>query len=229
MKIQVLLVSIVIAVSPLASAQTDITTDEQKFSYSVGFQIGQQLRQRLAQAEMELDAAALVAAIEDVLSGNDPRITTEEMQAVYQAGIAQRQQRQQEIAAKSTEAGNAFLAENKTKDGIVETESGLQYRIVEEGSGKSPAATDTVVVHYEGRLIDGEQFDSSYERGTPATFAVNGIIKGWQEALQLMQEGATWEVYIPAELGYGAQGAPGGGIGPNETLIFKVELIEVKS
>ncbi|MDH3691549.1 MAG: FKBP-type peptidyl-prolyl cis-trans isomerase [Gammaproteobacteria bacterium] len=229
MKYQVLLVSaLAICFGYPANAETEIATDAQRFSYAVGFQVGQQLQQRLTQEGMELDAVAFVEAIQDVLNGNDPKLALEEMQAAYQAGITERQQAREQIAGENLEAGQAFLEENKAKEGIVETESGMQYRVMQEGTGETPAVTDTVIVHYEGKLINGTKFDSSYARGTPATFPVNGIIPGWQEALQLMKVGAIWEVFIPAELAYGTQGAAAGGIGPNETLVFKVELIEVK-
>ena len=124
-------------------------------------------------------------------------------------------------------AGEDYLAANRKREGVVSLPSGLQYEVVTAGSGKSPAATDTVVVHYKGTLIDGKEFDSSYKRGQPATFPVNGVIKGWTEALQLMKEGAKWKLFIPADLAYGSRGA-GADIGPNSALVFEVELIEVK-
>jgi FKBP-type peptidyl-prolyl cis-trans isomerase len=123
--------------------------------------------------------------------------------------------------------GATFLAENKKKDGVKVTESGLQYKVLEEGTGKTPKATDTVKVHYRGTTINGREFDSSYRRGEPIEFPLNGVIKGWTEGLQLMKEGSKYELYIPSNLAYGSRGA-GGAIGPNETLIFQVELIEVK-
>jgi len=137
------------------------------------------------------------------------------------------QLKQQQDAQTNQEEGEAFLAENRNKEGVQETESGLQYKVLEEGSGDSPVATDTVTVHYEGTLIDGTVFDSSYERGEPATFPLDGVISGWTEGLQLMKEGATYRFFIPADLGYGMNVRPGSPIGPNETLIFKVELLEV--
>jgi FKBP-type peptidyl-prolyl cis-trans isomerase FklB len=129
-------------------------------------------------------------------------------------------------AEKNIKAGEEFLAANKVKEGVVTTESGLQYKVIEEGSGPKPSPTDNVTVHYKGTLINGEEFDSSYKRNQPATFPVNGVIKGWTEALQLMSKGSKWELYIPSEIAYGAQGA-GGAIGPNEVLIFEVELLEI--
>lgn len=126
------------------------------------------------------------------------------------------------------EKGEIFLKENATKEGVKTLPSGLQYKVVKEGSGKAPKATDTVSVHYRGTLIDGKEFDSSHKRGEPAEFPVNAVIKGWTEALQLMKEGSKWMLYIPASLAYGERGTPGGPIGPNETLIFEVELLKVK-
>jgi len=124
--------------------------------------------------------------------------------------------------------GEEFLKENAKKEGVKTLPSGLQYKVIKEGEGKSPKATDTVSVHYRGTLLDGTEFDSSIKRGEPAEFPVNGVIKGWTEALQLMKQGAKWMLYIPANLAYGARGTPGGPIGPNETLIFEVELLKVK-
>jgi FKBP-type peptidyl-prolyl cis-trans isomerase FklB len=133
----------------------------------------------------------------------------------------------QSTAQKNLQAGEAFLAQNKNKPGVVTLADGLQYKVIKEGAGQKPTENDVVTVHYAGKLIDGTEFDSSYKRGEPATFPVNGVIPGWTEALKLMNKGSTWELYIPASLAYGQQGA-GGAIGPNEVLIFKVELLDVK-
>ena len=150
-----------------------------------------------------------------------------EMQGFQQAQAA----RQQEEAQKSGEAnkavGEAFLAENRTKEGVITTDSGLQYKIMTEGAGAKPAVTDTVEVHYAGTLIDGTEFDSSYRRGSTASFPVNGVIAGWTEALQLMPAGSKWQLFIPSDLAYGARGTGGGPIGPNATLIFEVELLAI--
>jgi FKBP-type peptidyl-prolyl cis-trans isomerase FklB len=132
------------------------------------------------------------------------------------------------MADSPSEKGQQFLDENGKKEGVHALPDGLQYKVVKEGEGKKPKATDTVSVHYRGTLIDGTEFDSSYKRGQPAEFPVNGVIKGWTEALQLMPEGSKWMLYIPARLAYGERGTPGGPIGPNETLIFEVELLKVK-
>ena len=202
---------------------SEMTSDEQKFSYAVGFQIGQ----NLSREGLKLDAEALSQAIRDAVSGADPKITAEEMRAAVEQ---YRQRAADELAAEADanlKASQAFMEENKGKPGVMETASGLQYKVLTEGSGKQPSEADTVVVHYRGTLLNGDEFDSSYERQQPATLPLNGVIKGWQEALPLMSEGAKWELYIPAELAYGERGA-GSRIGPNQALVFEVELIEVK-
>ncbi|MDH3693798.1 MAG: FKBP-type peptidyl-prolyl cis-trans isomerase, partial [Gammaproteobacteria bacterium] len=204
-----------------------LTTDEQKFSYSVGFQVGSQIQQQFGQNNTVVDPETFAQGVQDALSNSETKITPEEMQAIMQAKQEEQVAAQQAVAGENKAKGDAFLAENKEKEGVVVTESGLQYKVVTAGEGKQPAADSTVVVHYSGRLIDGTEFDSSYKRETPATFALGGIIPGWGEALQLMKEGAKWQVFIPSELGYGERGA-GGAIGPNETLVFDIELLEVK-
>ncbi|HSG59827.1 MAG TPA: FKBP-type peptidyl-prolyl cis-trans isomerase, partial [Pseudomonadales bacterium] len=168
--------------------------------------------------------------IVDAMSGNEPKLNEAEMQEVMmrfqQAQMEKMQAKQGEEASKNAEASAAFLAENATKDGVVTTESGLQYKVITEGTGAKPGPTDTVEVHYRGTLIDGTEFDSSYRRGETVSFPVNGVIAGWTEALQLMQEGAKYELYIPSDLAYGP-GGTGGPIGPNQALIFEVELVSV--
>jgi FKBP-type peptidyl-prolyl cis-trans isomerase FklB len=149
------------------------------------------------------------------------------MQAAFQAQQKKDMEKQAAVAKKNLDAGQAFLEANKKKEGVVTLPSGLQYKVVTEGKGKQPKSTDTVVAHYRGTLINGTEFDSSYQRNEPATFPVGGVIKGWQEALPLMKEGAKWQVYIPSDLAYGPRGA-GGDIGPNEVLIFDIELLSVK-
>jgi FKBP-type peptidyl-prolyl cis-trans isomerase FklB len=142
--------------------------------------------------------------------------------------MAKRMKGQQEGLTKNKAEGEKFLADNKKKEGIKTTASGLQYKVIKDGTGKTPKATDTVSTHYRGTLISGKEFDSSYKRGEPAEFPVNGVIKGWTEALQLMKEGAKWQLFIPSELAYGERGA-GQDIGPNSTLIFDIELLSVKA
>ncbi len=183
--------------------------------------------QNLSREGLELDSDALAQAVKDAVSGTDPKITPEEMRAAVEQ---YRQRAADQLAAEAEanlKASQAFLEENKTKPGVTETASGLQYKVLTEGSGKQPAETDTVVVHYRGTLLSGEEFDSSYQRQQPATLPLNGVIKGWQEALPLMSEGAKWELYIPSDLAYGERGA-GSRIGPNQALVFEVELLEVK-
>ena len=200
-----------------------LTTNVERFSYGVGLQIGQQLKR---QGLTGVDPRAIAMAIEDILAGNDLRVSMADMRV---AATAYQNERESEKLAKAEQnkaAGEKFLEGNSTREGVVVLDSGLQYRIVEPGNGESPVETDTVVVHYRGRLLDGTEFDSSYGRGEPAEFGVGQVIPGWQQALHLMPVGSKWEVWIPASLAYGAEGT--GGIGPNETLHFDIELIEIK-
>ena len=210
--------------TPAADDGPALESNLQRLSYMIGLQIGQSLRQ---QGLDEIDTAAVAAAVEDVFGNRRPRLTLEEMQAAhtaFQAGRAEGQSRQ---ATDSLAAGQAFLASNAENEGVMQATDGLQYRILRAGEGAMPVADDRVVVHYRGRLLDGTEFDSSYGRGEPAEFMLGAVIPGWQAALQLMAVGSHWEVWIPAELAYGEQGA-GGSIGPNQTLHFEIELLEIK-
>jgi FKBP-type peptidyl-prolyl cis-trans isomerase FklB len=198
-------------------------TDKEKFSYTIGHQIAQNIKRR----GLDVDVKALAQAIEDELSGKPSRLSVEEMQGAMAAYQQTQMEQQMAVATKNKQAGDTFMATNKKKEPVVALPNGLQYKIIQAGKGKKPKATDTVVVHYRGTLINGEEFDSSYSRGQPATFEVGGIIEGWQQALQLMPEGAKWQVIMPPELAYGMRGA-GDSIGPNETLVFEIELLEVK-
>ena len=224
-----LIVLIVLVVSPPVAAdeRSPIRTDQQMFSYTLGYQIGGQLAAQIREGGLDLDPDAFAQAIVDVLSGRPPAMTTAEMEAALEMRQQQEKVRQKDAAETGRPRGEAFQVEYSQRQGVVATASGLQYRVIETGEGRSPGPADTVVVHYVGRLIDGTEFDSSRDRGTPATFSLGGIIPGWQEALQLMHEGDVWEVVIPSELAYGARGA-GASIGPNETLVFEIELISVK-
>ena len=199
-----------------------------KVSYALGLVIGRQLSQMGAQT---LNIDDFAQAIKDVLQGNDPSITDAEAQELVNNFFAEQEAKQREAAAerfKEVKAtGEQFLADNAKKDGVVTLASGLQYTVLTEGSGRSPKATDTVKCHYEGTLTDGTVFDSSYRRGEPAEFPLNGVIAGWTEGLQLMKEGAKYRFFIPYTLAYGERGA-GQSIPPFSTLVFDVELIEVK-
>ena len=220
---------IVLVLSPPVAAdeRSLIRTDQQMFSYTLGYQIGGQLAAQIREGGLDLDPDAFAQAIADVLSGRPPAMTAAQMEAALEMRQQQEKVRQIDAAETGRPRGEAFQVEYSQRQGVVATASGLQYRVIETGEGRSPGPTDTVVVHYVGRLIDGTEFDSSRDRGTPATFSLGGIIPGWQEALQLMHEGDVWEVVIPSELAYGARGA-GTSIGPNETLVFEIELISVK-
>jgi len=202
----------------------ELQTTKQKFSYAIGFQIGNGLKRDNADVDIDI----IKKGIMDVLSGSETMISMEEMQAaVMETQKSQLAARQAE-GDKAKKAGEDFLAANKSKEGIVTLESGIQYKVIKEGTGPKPIASDSVVAHYKGTLIDGTEFDSSYKRGQPATFGLGQVIKGWQEILPLMATGSKWQVFIPSSLAYGERGA-GGSIGPNQTLIFDIELLEVKS
>jgi FKBP-type peptidyl-prolyl cis-trans isomerase FklB len=224
MKIKLLTATLICAYTAVSlAAEEGLSTDKQKFSYTVGFQIAQNIKQR----GLDIDVKALTQAIDDQLSGKAPRITMAEMQSAMAAFQAKQMEARMAMAAKNQQVGETFLAENKKKDGVVALASGLQYKVIQKGAGKKPTSNDTVVVHYRGSLISGQEFDSSYSRGQPATLEVGGVIQGWQQALQLMPVGSKWQVVIPSDLAYGARGA-GDSIGPNETLVFEIELVEIK-
>lgn len=211
-----------------ADTKMTLKDNKDKVSYSIGLNIGKSMKQE----GLDINPDALAAAMKDVFAGAKPQLTDEEVQAVMQEFqkemMAKRLKGQQEGLAKNKAEGEKFLADNKKKEGIKTTASGLQYKVIKDGTGKTPKATDTVSTHYRGTLISGKEFDSSYKRGEPAEFPVNGVIKGWTEALQLMKEGAKWQLFIPSELAYGERGA-GQDIGPNSTLIFDIELLSVKA
>lgn len=191
-----------------------------KLSYALGLVIGHNLN---GMGVKNIDNADFAQAVADVLSGNPTALTDAEAQQIVTEFL---QNQEEEKGKEAREAGEAFLAENATKEGVVVLPSGLQYLVLEEGKGKKPAATDQVKCHYEGRLIDGTVFDSSYRRGEPATFPLNGVIAGWTEGLQLMGEGAKYRLFIPYNMAYGTRGA-GASIPPYAALVFDVELLEV--
>ena len=199
-----------------------------KLSYALGIGIGSQLA-GIGAKELNIDDFA--QAIKDVISGSELKVDNAEAQTLVQNFFQEQEAKQQAAAAEAGKAakaaGEAFLAENGKKDGVVTLPSGLQYQVLKEGDGKKPSATDQVVCHYEGTLIDGTVFDSSYQRNQPATFGLNQVIAGWTEGVQLMQEGAKYRFFIPYNLAYGERGA-GAQIPPFAALVFDVELIEVK-
>jgi FKBP-type peptidyl-prolyl cis-trans isomerase len=203
-----------------------LESDDQKASYGIGLNMGGQL----GPAESRIDMAALIAGIRDGMAGNEPQLDPQEIQTALQALTEAVREEEAARAAEAAETnraeGEAFLAENAAKEGITVTESGLQYEVIREGDGPKPTPTDQVSIHYKGTLIDGTQFDSSYDRGQPSTFGVGGVIPGFSEALQLMSVGSHYRFFIPSDIGYGPQGTQGE-IGPNATLIFEVELLAI--
>lgn len=210
-----------------AGEKTALKTEKDKISYSIGLNIGGNLKRDA----IDIDEDALIKGLRDALAGAKPLMTEKEIQETMQAFqktmMAKQAEKMKSIGDKNKKEGQAFLAENKKKEGVKTTSSGLQYKVIKEGTGKKPTAADTVTVNYRGTLIDGTEFDSSYKRNESTTFPVNGVIPGWTEALQLMKTGSKWQLVIPSDLAYGERGA-GGHIGPNATLIFEVELISVK-
>lgn len=199
-----------------------------RISYALGLSMGNNFRASGIQSLNVQDFADGVAA---VFYGAQPKMTYDEAKAEIQAFFTEMEKKQQEAAAAAGEenlkAGEAFLLENGKRAEVKTTPSGLQYEVLAEGDGPTPSATDQVEVHYTGKLLDGTVFDSSVDRGIPATFGVNQVIPGWVEALQLMKAGSKWRLFIPSNLAYGPTGTPGGPIGPNSTLLFDVELIKV--
>jgi FKBP-type peptidyl-prolyl cis-trans isomerase FklB len=206
-----------------AQAPVKVESETEMLSYTIGYRIGQSIKSDA----IDVDPAVVALAVSDVLGGAEPRITDAQMQAALEAFRNKRVADQKALAEQNKKAGDEYRAANKTKEGVVELPSGVQYKIIEEGSGPQPTAEDTVVAHYRGTFINGEEFDSSYGRGEPTTFPLNGVIEGWQQVLPLMKQGAKWQVVIPPELAYGESGA-GDAIGPNQTLLFDIELVEVK-
>ncbi len=206
---------------------TALKTTKEKFSYALGMNLGANLHKQ----SVEVDPALVAQGLRAGLAGGKSLLTPEEAQAALMEVQKEVQQKQQEKMHAAGEAnkkeGDAFLAANKAKAGVVALPSGLQYKIEKEGTGPKPTASDTVVCNYRGTLINGKEFDSSYKRGQPATFPVGGVIKGWTEALQLMPVGSKWQLFIPSSLAYGERGA-GGDIGPDSTLIFEVELMSIQ-
>lgn len=212
-----------LSAAPLALAAPE--TDEARLGYSLGVTLGQSLQQDIE----DLDVDAFTQAIRDIFAGDELAMSDDEMAEALmrfqQEAMAARQAEAEQLAETNLAEGEAYLAAHAEEEDVTVTDSGLQYRVLESGNGATPGPDSSVEVHYEGTLIDGTVFDSSYERGEPVAFRVDQVIEGWQEALQLMSVGDTWEIAIPSELAYGAYGQ--GPIGPNETLLFRVELLDV--
>jgi FKBP-type peptidyl-prolyl cis-trans isomerase FklB len=212
------------AAAPATSSA--LKTEKDKLSYAMGMDLGDQLKLRA----VEIDPEIFARGLKDALAGAKTALTAEEAKAVIaemqKAIVAKLAAEAKAVGEKNKAAGEAFLAANKSKEGVVTLPSGLQYKIITRATGRKPLATDTVVCRYRGTLIDGTEFDSSYKRNEPATFPVGQVIKGWTEVLQLMPVESKWQVFIPSHLAYGERGAPG--IGPNSTLIFEIELVGIK-
>ena len=202
-------------------------TEREQVSYAIGLQIGESLKG----VKDDIDLGTLFKAVRSTVDDKEPLLTQAEAMEVMQGFGMRMQARQMEevarMAQENAEAGQRFLEENAGKEGVQTTDSGLQYLVLEEGSGPKPSAGDTVRVHYRGTLLDGETFDDSYARGEPVEFALSQVVPGWQEGLQLMPVGSKYRLWIPGELGYGEGGTPGGPIGPNATLVFEVELLDI--
>jgi FKBP-type peptidyl-prolyl cis-trans isomerase FklB len=218
---------LLVAVHGMAQDSAILKTERDKVSYSIGLDIGRMFKMQGVDVDLEL----VTRGLKDAYTGSQSLLTDEEMQEVLtnfkKEFIAKQQELAKQQGEKNKREGEIFLETNKKKEGVQMLPSGLQYKVLKAGAGKKPTTTDTVTVHYRGTLIDGKEFDSSYQRGKPVTFPVNGVIPGWTEALPLMEEGAKWELFIPSNLAYGERGA-GREIGPNATLIFEVELISIE-
>lgn len=206
------------------AAASDLQSDQERYSYTIGYQIGSSLRQRLE----DIDADKLAQGVREALTGAEPKLQPEEMQSALQGYQEMQTKKVQDRMQAAAAEGTAFLEANRAKEGVKETDSGLQYEVLQAGTGPQPGPNDTVEVNYRGTLLDGTEFDSSYARGESATLPVSGVIPGWQEALQMMKVGGKWKIYVPPQLAYGEQGA-GDVIGPNQTLVFEIELLSIKN
>jgi FKBP-type peptidyl-prolyl cis-trans isomerase FklB len=207
----------------LPAQEIKLENEKDRRSYAIGLNVGRNIRGDGLDLNLEL----LIRGVRDAMTGANPRLSDSELNDIM-LGIEQEMiRRVQELAAKNLKEGREFLAANKSKKGVITLDSGLQYQVLKEGEGSSPTVSDTVTTHYHGTLIDGTVFDSSIERGRPATFAVGKVIRGWTEALQKMKVGDKWKLFIPSDLAYGPQGA-GGAIGPNAVLVFEVELLSIQ-
>lgn len=220
-KVFSLLLAAVVILSIASCKKADLTTDKGKYSYAIGFDFGSNMKMR----QVDLDVDSFMAAVEDALKGKKSSLNDQEMQQAIMNLQMSIQSKMMKSAEENKARGDGFLAANKIKEGVKTTASGLQYRVIKEGSGRKPKATSLVTAHYSGKLIDGTEFDSSYKRNQPAQFKLDQVIKGWAEGLQLMTTGSKYELVIPSELGYGTrdnQKIPGGSV-----LIFEVELVSI--
>lgn len=221
--IKIIFITGFLLVTANTHADTSLDTLKKKYSYALGFSIANNLKRQ----NIKPDTKALALAIEDIMNNKPPRMSIGEMRKAMNEYHALLEKERAGQGEKNKQIGKKFLAEYKKKPGVKSLKGGILYRVLKSGKGSSPAATDTVTVHYTGKLINGEVFDSSYIRNQPATFPLNRVIKGWSIAVQNMKPGDKWEVVIPSELAYGERGA-GSSIGPNETLIFIIELLKIK-
>lgn len=219
---------VIAAVSTSALAEEIKMTEKQKLSYL----LGNNTAKSMINKEIEIDADAFLQGMQDQFANKKSRLSQAESNQVmmnFQESMrAKAQQKQDKLSAGNIDAGKAFFKTYKAKDGVTSLDNGIAYRVIKKGNGAQPTANDTVVAHYTGKLVDGRVFDSSVQRGEPATFPLKNVIKGWQEVVPMMGVGAKWEVVIPPQLAYGERG-PGGIIGPNSTLVFEIELIEIKA
>lgn len=211
----------------VAHAETDLTSPVDQKSYALGMVFGQQILANIDKGEFEINKEAMIEALSAVLSGEETLMNGQQLQTFLQGEQEKHMAEAKQKSEASMKEGQLFIDEYAKKEGVMKTDNGIYYQVMATGAGKQPLVTDTVKVHYAGTLQDGTEFDSSYTRGIPAEFPVNGVIQGWQEILPMMKEGDKWEVAIPADLAYGARGS-GASIGPNEPLVFTIELLEVK-
>jgi FKBP-type peptidyl-prolyl cis-trans isomerase len=216
-----LIMAVVISSTAMACNKADLESDKGKYSYAIGYNIGSSMKKD----NVELDMNSFTAAIEDALKGTDSKLSPEQTQAAMQNLMMALQKKRTESSEENKKKGDEFLAANKIKEGVKTTPSGLQYKVITEGTGAKPKATNIVKVHYSGKLIDGKEFDSSYKRNEPVQFKLDGVIKGWTEGVQLMSVGSKYELVIPAELGYGPSGNQS--IPGNSVLVFEVELLSI--
>jgi len=213
-----------VSAASFADESIKLETNVQKFSYAIGLQLGDNLKN---QGILDLDEKAVAQGIRDYLDGNELKLTPDDVQQAVAAYQQQMMEKRLALAEKNREAADTFLEENAKRSDVVVLDSGVQYEVVEKGTGDKPTETDIVLVHYRGYLLDGSEFDSSFSRGEPTELEIAQVIPGWQQTLQLMKVGAKWKVWIPSDLAYGLRGA-GSKIGPNQMLHFDIELLKIK-